>query len=180
MKERIVWPVIGIAVLAPLSCDVMAGTCVARFGSSAFGSSQFGTNGTGCTASVQAPGQPTITSATAGNQQITVAFVPGSGDAADSYTATCVSSNGGATGTVTGIASPIVVTGLTNGKGYACAVTASNTAGNSTPSASSPVVTPVIPPQPNPIPTLSQWAMALMILLLSAMVGRNAWLMQRR
>ncbi|TAL21776.1 MAG: DUF4347 domain-containing protein, partial [Nitrospirae bacterium] len=60
------------------------------------------------------PAQPTIGAATAGDTQASVAFTPGStGGAAVTYSVTCTSSGTGATGSNTGGASPIVVTGLT-------------------------------------------------------------------
>jgi len=60
------------------------------------------------------PGAPTIGTATKGNAQATVTFTPpasNGGSAITGYTVT--SSPGGFTGT--GAASPITVTGLTNG-----------------------------------------------------------------
>lgn len=89
------------------------------------------------------PGAPSIGTATAGDTQASVAFTPGfTGGATVTYTATCTSSNGGATGGNTGAASPITVTGLTNGKTYTCAVTGGNSAGTGTASAASNAVTP--------------------------------------
>jgi len=83
------------------------------------------------------PTKPTITSATAGAAQITVAFTAAtSGTTATSYTATC------GTQTATGPTSPLVVTGLTNGTAYTCTVTASNAGGVSVPSTSSTSATP--------------------------------------
>jgi len=85
------------------------------------------------------PGAPTIGTATAGNAQASVKFTaPGDngGSPVTAYTATCVSSNSGATGTGSGPGSPVVVSGLTNGKTYACSVTATNV--NGTGAASNP------------------------------------------
>lgn len=81
-----------------------------------------------------APGAPTLGAVTPGNGQVTVAFTPGSGAAATSYTATCT--DGSLTRSTTGSASPLTVGGLTNGTTYTCSVTASNAAGTSSPSAS--------------------------------------------
>lgn len=91
------------------------------------------------------PGAPTIGTATAGDAQISVAFtVPTSdgGSPITGYTATCTSTDGGATGTGTGSASPIVVASLTNGKSYTCTVTATNESGPGAASAPSNSVTP--------------------------------------
>ncbi len=85
------------------------------------------------------PGAPTGVAATAGNAQISVAFTAPSnigGSAITGYTATCGAISN------TGSASPIVVSGLTNGTAYTCTVSASNAAGASVPSAVSNSVTP--------------------------------------
>ncbi len=156
--------------------------------SNAGGTSSASTASQVVTLTPDAPNPPTIRSVTAGNQQITVAFVAGAGpaagsvasvagDVADSYTATCTSSNGGTDGTATATASPIVVKGLTNGKSYTCTVTASNAGGTSTASSASSTVTPTnVNPQPNPIPTLSEWAKIMMMIMILASI---AWSRQR-
>ena len=85
------------------------------------------------------PAAPMIGTATAGNGQITVLFTaPAStgGSAITSYKATCGSQS------VSGTASPITVTGLSNGTSYTCTVTASNAEGVSASSAASNSVTP--------------------------------------
>ena len=63
-----------------------------------------------------------------------------------SYTVTATDTTTGANGgeTVTGPASPLTVTGLTNGDSYTFAVTASNPAGTSSPSSSSLAVVPAV------------------------------------
>jgi hypothetical protein len=91
------------------------------------------------------PDAPTGVSASAGNAQATVSFsAPGSngGAAIDNYRATC----GGAT--ATGSASPITVTGLSNGTSVACTVAAHNSVGWSAGSSASGSVTPSAPTAP--------------------------------
>ena len=87
------------------------------------------------------PGAPTAVSAAAGNTQATVSFgAPTSdgGAAVTSYTVT--SSPGGKT--AMGTASPLVVTGLTNGGSYTFTVTAHNVAGDGGPSTPSNAIVP--------------------------------------
>ena len=70
-----------------------------------------------------APAQPTVTH---GDGVISVAFVApaDNGSAIQFFTADCTSSNGGTEGVISGAASPVLVTGLTNGKTYTCTVSA--------------------------------------------------------
>ena len=91
------------------------------------------------------PGAPTIGTATAGNTQASVAFTAPAvtgGPAITSYTAT--SSPGGFT--ASGSASPLTVTGLTNGTAYTFTVTATNSIGTGPASAASNSVTPTAAP----------------------------------
>ncbi|WP_430458216.1 Ig-like domain-containing protein [Rheinheimera sp.] len=93
-----------------------------------------------------APDAPTIGTATAGNTQATVTFsapasTGGAPVLAGGYTVTA--NPGGATGT--GSASPITVTGLTNGVTYTFTATAANSAGPSAASAPSNAITPAAP-----------------------------------
>jgi hypothetical protein len=87
------------------------------------------------------PDPPTSVLAGGGYEQSTVSFtapVNNGGSAITSYTVT--SSPGGFTGT--GAASPITVTGLTNGTAYTFTVIATNAIGDSIPSSTSAAVTP--------------------------------------
>ena len=93
------------------------------------------------TVSAGTPGAPSVGTATAGNDQATVTFTaPASngGSAITGYTVT--SSPGGVT--ATGTASPITVTGLTDGTAYTFTVTATNATGTGTASAASNSITP--------------------------------------
>ena len=97
-----------------------------------------------------APAAPTALVATAGDASVSIAFTPGAaGSASLSYTASCTVAGVAKTGN--GAASPIIVTGLSNGTGYACTVTAANSAGTSAPSATvsvTPVAKLAVPGRP--------------------------------
>ncbi len=89
------------------------------------------------------PRAPTISGVVAGNAQVSVAFVAptsNGGSAITGYTASCGSQS------QSGAASPLVVTGLTNGTPVTCTVIATNAIGNSAPSAPSTSVTPATVP----------------------------------
>ncbi len=91
------------------------------------------------------PGQPTAVTATPGNGALTVLFTaPAQSGSSqiESYTATCTSSNGGATGTGVAANSPVLVSGLTNGKSYTCTVHATNSFGDGPESSASGTAVP--------------------------------------
>ncbi|MBQ1783816.1 MAG: fibronectin type III domain-containing protein [Gammaproteobacteria bacterium] len=90
------------------------------------------------------PNAPTIGTATAGDTQASVSFTAPASSGGATITGYTVTSNpGGLTGT--GAASPITVTGLTNGVAYTFTVTATNSAGTGSASAASNAVTPAAP-----------------------------------
>ncbi len=111
---------------------------------------------------VIAPDAPTLARVTAADGSISVSFIPSAASlvapaahrspvvhpasATAGYTATCKSTNAGIDGTASGVTSPIVVSGLTNGKSYQCSLYAFNAGGNSPPSALSAVVIPSASP----------------------------------
>ncbi|WP_183099108.1 fibronectin type III domain-containing protein [Nocardioides pelophilus] len=80
------------------------------------------------------PGQPTGVSATAASSTTAdVSFSPpafNGGSAITSYTARCVSTNGGITRSQTGASSPIKVQNLGGGRDYQCQVRATNSVGS--------------------------------------------------
>ena len=96
------------------------------------------------TVSASVPGTPTIGTATAGNASASVGFTPPASNGGSPITGYTVTSNSGAF--ATGTASPITVTGLSNGTAYTFTVTATNAMGTGAASAASNSVTPVAPP----------------------------------
>jgi titin len=92
------------------------------------------------------PAPPTIGVTTAQNLAAQVSFsapTDNGGSPIIGYTATCTPSGGGGAVSASGTASPIRVSGLTNGSTYTCAVTASNDRGTGAPSAASNAVVPM-------------------------------------
>ena len=81
-----------------------------------------------------APGPPQNATATAGDGSATISFTTqgGGGGQGNRYTVSCT--GGGATVTASGTASPISVTGLTNGIAYSCTVATVGPAGTGNPS----------------------------------------------
>lgn len=96
------------------------------------------------------PSAPTISSVTAGNQQLSVAFSAPSSNGGDAITNYEFSTNGGSSFTArnpASTASPIVITGLTNGQAYNVQIRAVNGAGSGTAtgnSAGTPVAAPSV------------------------------------
>jgi len=87
------------------------------------------------------PGAPTAVVATAGDAQASIAFTPPLSNGGSAIIGYTVTSNPGGL-TVTGAASPLVLSGLTNGTGYSFTVTATNAVGTGLASAPSNAVTP--------------------------------------
>lgn len=116
--------VTGLANATEYSCTVTA--------TNAVGTSE--ASGASTATPYTVPGAPSLETVTRGDTSLTVAFTLGSanGRPVTSMTVTC--DDGDTPVTVTDDASPVIVTGLTNGTDYACAVTATNEAGTSAPS----------------------------------------------
>lgn len=88
------------------------------------------------------PAAPTSPVATAGDTQASVAFVAPVNTGGSAITSYTVTTNPADVIPVNGAASPIVVTGLTNGQAYTFTVTANNAAGTGPASAASNSITP--------------------------------------
>ncbi|CAN7656010.1 DUF4347 domain-containing protein [Acidovorax sp. LjRoot194] len=94
------------------------------------------------TVSPVVPAAPTSVVATAGDTQVSVAFVAPTNTGGTAITGYTVTANPPDVAPVGGASSPIVVTGLTNGQAYTFTVTADNAAGTGAASAASNSVTP--------------------------------------
>lgn len=104
------------------------------------------------------PSAPSIGTVTRSGSSIKVPFTAGTnnGEPITSFTATCTSSNGGATHVMSGGASPIVVTGVTLGKTYTCKAKATNEVGTGPSSAASNAIVPaVLPSAPTSVKIVS-------------------------
>ena len=94
-----------------------------------------------------APDAPTMVMAMAGNAMASVSFAPGSdgGSPIMQYNASCMSSDGGMSGSMSAMGSPIMVGGLSNGHMYACTVSATNGVGTGPASMASNMFMPAMP-----------------------------------
>lgn len=92
------------------------------------------------------PGTPTIGTATAGNASVSVTFTAPTytGKPNTSLTYTAITTPGSITGT--GSASPVTISGLSNGTSYTAVVKLNNTVQDSLNSAASNSFTPIAPP----------------------------------
>ena len=95
------------------------------------------------------PSAPQITNIDYGNEEIYLTVSDSGSSTTLSYTATCTDGTTQYTGTSS--TSRITVSGLTNGVGYSCSVTATNAAGTSSSSATSPPIVPEYIPTGLPI-----------------------------
>lgn len=94
------------------------------------------------TVNAAVPGAPTIGTAIAGDTQASVTFTAPVNTGGTSITGYTVTTNPAHVPPVNGAASPIVITGLTNGQGYTFTITAENVAGSGPASVASNSVTP--------------------------------------
>ncbi len=134
--------VTGLTNGIPYTCSVRAKNAV---GNSAFSAA------VGPVIPATSPGQPSILTAQRGNRTISLSFAPpadNGGSAIVSYDASCVSTNGGTTSSMTATSSPLTVPGLTNGKIYVCTVLARNALGTGAPSSQSASLIPATVPDP--------------------------------
>ena len=95
------------------------------------------------------PSTPQITNTDYGNEEIYLTVSDSGSSPITSYTATCTDGTTRYTGTSS--TSRITVSGLTNGVGYSCSVTATNAVGPSSSSATSPPIVPEYIPTGLPI-----------------------------
>jgi hypothetical protein len=95
------------------------------------------------------PSTPQITNTDYGNEEIYLTVSDSGSSPVTSYTAICTDGTTRYTGTSS--TSRITVSGLTNGVGYSCSVTATNAVGTSPASASSPPIVPEYIPTGLPI-----------------------------
>ena len=117
------------------------------------------------------PAQPTVL---AGNAQIVVTFVApaNNGSAITGYNATCT--DGVTPVTIGGAASPITVTGLTNGNSYTCTVVATNTAGPSLASPASAAAVPATVPTQPAAPTVAAGNTQLVVTIVAPAANGSA------
>jgi hypothetical protein len=115
-----------------------------------------------------APGTPSSVTATPGNQSATIRWTaPNAGGTPVRYT---VTANTGQTCESVYPQTSCTILGLTNGVSYTFTVVAANAGGVSAGSAATTPVTPQ-PVVPNPIPTLNEWGLLIMSLLMAGLMG---------
>ena len=100
------------------------------------------------------------TTTTTGPLTVTFTLGAGNGTPITNNTATCTSSNGGATKTASHATSPITVAGATTGKTYTCKVTSTNGVGTGPSSATSPSVIVGSPAPPTTVSATPQYTTA--------------------
>ena len=122
--------------------------------------------------SLNAPDAPLNVQVVAGDTQATITWTAAStGSAAMNYTVTA--SPGGRTCTVDAPSTSCTISGLSNGTVYTFSVLAANGVGDSAASAASSPATPSVP---TAIPTLGEWMMGLLSML---MLGLGLWRIRR-
>ncbi|WP_028604918.1 IPTL-CTERM sorting domain-containing protein [Ottowia thiooxydans] len=119
------------------------------------------------------PQAPQITQAVPGNSQIVLTITP-SANFGDSpitgYDVTCTPNGPGSAVSVVNAASPVLVSGLTNGAPFDCAARAVNVRGSGPASAAIEATPAAQGPTPSPsasvttVPTLSEWGMVILCL----------------
>jgi uncharacterized protein YccT (UPF0319 family) len=92
------------------------------------------------------PGSPSISSVTAGNQQVSVVFAAPASIGGSAITQYKYRLNGGSSVALSGLTSPFTISGLTNGTSYTLTMTAVNAAGESSASAASAAFIPATVP----------------------------------
>ena len=114
------------------------------------GDGPFSAFGPTVTVPAQVPEAPTVTGSTPSAGAVSVAFTANGdgGSPITGFTAECVSTDGGVTGSTSGAASPLGVSGLSAGRSYHCRVLATNAQGDGPFSAFGPTVTVPAPPPP--------------------------------
>ncbi len=119
------------------------------------------------------PSAPTITSIIPGNGQLSVAFTAGS-DGGSSITDYKWSVDGTNYTTRAGTASPIVITGLTNGTAYTVRIRAVNVAGDGTVATASAAATPATTPSAPTITSITPGNQELSVAFTSGATGGSA------
>lgn len=128
---------------------------------------------------MDAPGvplAPTITQAEAGDGTISLTIAPpvvAPAEPITGYDVACTPLGPGVSVVLNNVASPALLTGLTNGIAYACTARARNALGYGPAAAAPRLVTPTAGATPAAVPTLSGWS-----LLLLGLAG--GWLGMRR